>query len=127
MPEDRRHRGGMPLQPAIRITTYVPADHRAAVVAGIHAVIGPRPDRRYDLVAWWSDAWTEQFRPLAGAKPTTGAIGEIAQVPTVRVDVVIPADEPLVERIIAEGIRPHHPWEVPVIIVDAVRVEAGVL
>jgi hypothetical protein len=124
---EARYPAGMPLQPALRIATYVPATHRAAVVAGIHAIMGSRPGQLYDSVTWWSDAWTEQFRPLPGAKPSVGAVGVIAQVATVRVEVVVAADDALVERIIAEGIRPNHPWEVPVIIVDAVRVGAGLV
>lgn len=113
----------MPLLPALRIATYVVGAHRAAVAAAIHAALPVPPGARYDRVCWWSAAWIEQFRPLAGAAPAVGRVGEECRVPTVRLEVVLPADEVLAERVCA-AIRAAHPWEVPVITVEAIRVPA---
>jgi hypothetical protein len=113
----------MPLLPALRIATYVIEEHRAAVAAAIHAAMPVAPGARYDRVCWWSAAWIEQFRPLPGAVPAVGRVGEESRLPTVRLEVVLPPDDALAERVCA-AIRAAHPWEVPVIVVEAIRVPA---
>jgi hypothetical protein len=36
----------------------------------------------------------------------------------VRLEFAIPRDAALLARIVEQGIRPHHPWQVPAIFVD---------
>ena len=109
--------------PLVRLTVYAPAEAADAVLAGIHAVLAPQPGATYDRVAWFSGAWIEQFRPLPGSRPTLGMVGETMRAPSVRIEVLVPPSQ--VDAVIARGIRPHHPWERPVIILDEVRLVDG--
>ena len=108
----------MELLPVYRICVFVPAGHVQRVIDGVCAVddlsIGD-----YAHVAWTSAPGTEQFRPLDGARPTLGARGELTREASVRVEFCIARDEARLRRVIEQGIRPHHPWEVPAIFVDA--------
>ncbi len=107
----------MRLQPVYRITVFVPPADLAALQAGICAV-DPLQAGRYDRAMWVSAPGEEQFRPLPGAQPALGAIGELVRTPTVRLEFAIARDRQLLERIVEHGIRPYHPWEVPAIFVD---------
>ncbi len=100
-----------------RVTTFVHPDHRERLLEGILSVV-PLRWGRYDSVLWWSEPGTEQFRPREGANPSKGAVGELSRLPSVMVEFRIPRDRALLERVVREGIVPHHPWEEPVILVD---------
>lgn len=91
-----------------RVTTFVPPDHLDALLAGIGSQV-PLRYGQYDQAVWWSAVGVEQFRPLPGAKPTFGAVGQVERVPTVRVEFAIPRDVDLLHRIVAKGLRIHHP------------------
>lgn len=104
-----------------RITTFVPPEHLEALLEGIASEV-PLRYGRYDRAAWWSAAGVEQFRPLPGAKPTTGTIGTVERVPTVRVEFAIPRDPAQLERLITKGLRPHHPWQEPAVFVDETEI-----
>ena len=103
--------------PVYRITVFVPADHVQRVIDGVRAVDELRIGD-YAQVAWTSAPGNEQFLPLPGAIPTQGAIGELERAASVRVEFCIPRDEARLQRVIEEGIRPHHPWQVPAIFID---------
>lgn len=60
----------------------------------------------------------EQFRPIPGAKPTVGEIGRTERMPTVRIEFAIPHDPGLLERFLARGFLPIHPWQEPAIFID---------
>ncbi|MFM2091083.1 MAG: hypothetical protein RLZZ127_1572 [Planctomycetota bacterium] len=109
----------MPLLVRTRITVYVPPEAAEAVLAGIHAVARIPVGATYDHGAWFSGAWTEQFRPLPGSHPASGEIGRVNRADSVRIEVLVDPDE--TEAVIARGIRPHHPWDIPVILLDEVR------
>jgi hypothetical protein len=101
-----------------RLTTYVPASHAERLVAAMSAAAPTPAGSRYDRVLWRCTAWQEQFRPLPGSQASAGEIGKIADLPSVRIEICLPHDRDLLARVIAEAIRPNHPWESPVIQVD---------
>lgn len=107
----------MRLQPVYRVSVWVPPGHAQRVLDGIAAVDDLRVGD-YDRVAWIAATGVEQFRPLAGARPSQGRIGETERGDSVCVQVCIPRDAGRLRRLVDEGIRPHHPWEVPAIFVD---------
>jgi hypothetical protein len=109
----------MELLPVYRICVFVPPVHVQRVIDGVCAVDDLRIGD-YAHVAWTSAAGTEQFLPLDGALPTLGAAGELVRADSVRLEFCVARDEAHLRRVIDEGIRPHHPWEVPAIFVDAV-------
>ncbi len=107
----------MHLRPVYRITVFVPPAQLQALREGILAV-EPLGDERYDQVMWYAAPGIEQFRPLAGAVPTQGVLGETSRLPSVRLEFVIPRDPARLARVLREGVRAHHPWESPAIFVD---------
>lgn len=107
----------MRLVPVYRVTVFVPPAHLEALQHGICAVDSLQQGD-YGHGMWISAPGMEQFRPLAGAQPTQGRIGELERAETVRLELCIPRDPARLQRLIEQGIRPHHPWEVPAIFVD---------
>lgn len=107
----------MKLQPVYRVSVFVPPEHVQQVVDAVCAVDHLRI-AGYEHVLWTSAPGTEQFRPMSGATPTQGAIGELICAPTVRVEFCIERDPERLRCVIEHGIRPSHPWEVPAIFVD---------
>jgi hypothetical protein len=107
----------MRLLPVYRVTVFVPVEHVQGLVDGVRTIDDLRIDDYAD-VAWLSAPGLEQFRPLAGATPTLGEIGELVRAPSVRVEFCIPRDADRLARLIESGIRAHHPWDAPAIFVD---------
>jgi len=107
----------MVLRPIYRITTFVPPAHLETLLDGITRVV-PLKIGNYDRVAWVSTGVTERFRPLPGSNPTAGKQGELEQVEPVRLEFTIPRDPALLERLLTEGLLPHHPWEEPAVFID---------
>lgn len=107
----------MELIKTYRITVFVPPDHLEALKAGICSV-DPLDVGTYDHVMWSVPGGNEQFRPVSGANPTVGEIGELSVVDTVRLEICIPRDPQRLKELIEKGIFPHHPWEVPAVFVD---------
>jgi len=112
----------MHLQPVYRITVYVPPTHLEDVLAAAEEA-APMRLGRYESVAHWSAEGTERFRPMAGADPTIGTPGVESRVPTVLLEVVIPRDDELLERVL-QAVVATHPWEEPAIFVDESRTHA---
>lgn len=107
-------------QALYRVCVQVPLDAVEAVLAGALEV-DERAAGGYADGAWISASGQEQFRPLAGARPALGQAGERVRVASVRLEFLLPRDEARLQRFIDGGIRPHHPWEAPVILVEEVR------
>ncbi len=107
----------MNVMPVYRISVFVPAEYAQRLIDGICAVDDLRCGN-YDRVLWTSAIGTEQFRPLAGAHPALGKVGEVTQVSCVRIELCIARDETRLRRVIEQGIRAHHPWQTPAIFVD---------
>ncbi len=51
-----------------------------------------------------------QFRPLSGANPTIGAVGELEHVPENRVEVTFPR---VIRPLVVSALRSAHPYEEP--------------
>jgi len=107
----------MVLKPVYRITTFVPLDRLETLLTGITSVV-PLQYGRYDQAAWWSAEGVEQFRPLPGSNPSSGAQGQISRVASVRVEFIIPRDPLLLDKVLTLGLIPNHPWEEPAVFVD---------
>ncbi|WP_066097315.1 hypothetical protein [Xanthomonas massiliensis] len=107
----------MQLVPVYRITVFVPPAHLDALKRGICAV-DPLGAGAYDQVMWIQVPGEEQFRPLPGAHPTLGNVGQLERASSVRLEFAIPRDPERLRRVIEQGIHPHHPWEVPAVFVD---------
>lgn len=107
----------MTLRPVYRVTVFVPPAHLEALKAGLCAV-QPLELGGYAEVLWTAAPGEEQFRPLAGARPAQGEVGELVRLPSVRLEFSLPREPDRLARVIDQGIRPYHPWEVPAIFVD---------
>jgi hypothetical protein len=114
----------MNLRKIYRVTTFVPPEHLEALLAGIGSEV-PLRYGQYDQSAWWSAVGVEQFRPLPGAKPTSGKVGTVERVPTVRVEFAIARDPIRLAQLIAKGLRPNHPWQEPAVFIDETEIEVS--
>lgn len=115
------------LLPVYRVTVFVPPYALEALIDGVCAVDDLRVGRdaddgdhtdRYDRALWISAPGREQFRPLPGSDPADGRTCAVARGDTVRIEFCVDRDAARLQRVIDDGIRPHHPWEVPAIFVD---------
>ena len=91
-----------------KLTVYTPADGAAPVRAAI-AEAGAGRIGAYDFASF-SSAGKGRFRPLEGAEPTIGTVGEIETVDEVRIEVVL--DRTLRSRVVAAMLAAH-PYEEP--------------
>lgn len=107
----------MVLTQVYRITTFVPPDRLEALLTGIGSVVALQYGK-YDHAAWWSAEGVEQYRPLPGSNPTSGAQGQVSRVPSVRLEFIIPRDPLLLDKVVGLGLVPNHPWEEPAVFVD---------
>ena len=103
---------------AYRVTTFVPPEALESVLEAIEREAEPLRFGSYEGWAWWSAPGIEQFRPLGGADPTVGKVGEIERVPSVRLEFALPREPEVLERVLERGLIPAHPWEEPVVFVD---------
>ncbi len=97
-----------PDEPLGKLVAYVPApDAQRLIDALADAGAGAVGD--YDRCAWTSEG-TGTFRPLGGAHPALGQIGEIEQVAETRIEMVVPAKR---RRAVVAALRATHPYEEP--------------
>lgn len=102
-----------PLSPAAgealdKLVVYVPvADTGRLLDALADAGAGQVGD--YDRCAW-STTGTGTFRPLPGADPAVGSVGEVAEVPESRLEVVLPRDR---RARVLRAMLDAHPYEEP--------------
>ncbi|MTE16139.1 Nif3-like dinuclear metal center hexameric protein [Nocardia aurantiaca] len=98
-----------PLTALDKWVVAVPVTHRDEVLDALFAagagVIGNYSD------AAWTVAGTGQFRPLEGANPALGAVGELHEVTEDRLEVVAP---PSRRAALLAALRAAHPYEEPV-------------
>lgn len=102
-----------------KLTTYVPKD-AAAVVRAALAEAGAGAIGDYDFASFTSSG-QGRFRPLEGADPTIGAVGEIAEVEELRVEVVLPRGR---RQAVVAALRAAHPYEEPAY--DVIEVVGGI-
>jgi dinuclear metal center YbgI/SA1388 family protein len=106
--QDTRPLKALPQDPMDKIVVYVPIDDTQKLIDAL-AAAGAGEVGDYDRAAWTSSGETT-FRPLDGAKPTIGKIGEIEVVPESRVEMVLPRHR---RRAIVEALKAVHPYEEP--------------
>jgi dinuclear metal center YbgI/SA1388 family protein len=91
-----------------KLVVFAPlADTERLVDALAEAGAGRLGD--YDRCAWTTQG-SGTFRPLAGANPTVGAIGEIEQVAETRIEMVVPHR---LRADVVAALRAAHPYEEP--------------
>ena len=90
------------------LVVFVPRDHTDAVLAAVFAA-GAGALGNYCECAFVTDG-TGQFRPLTGADPAIGTIGELEHVAEQRIDVVLPRAQ---RAAVVEAMRVAHPYEEP--------------
>jgi dinuclear metal center YbgI/SA1388 family protein len=91
-----------------KLVVFVPhADVRAVVDALARAGAGRLGD--YDHCSWTTQG-EGTFRPLDGAHPALGSIGELARVPETRIEMVVPR---AVRADVVAALRAAHPYEEP--------------
>ena len=87
---------------------YVPAEARDALIAAL-AAAGAGRIGDYEECAY-ATSGTGQFRPLPGANPSTGTVGELTQVAEDRVEMVAPTG---LRAQLTAALRAAHPYEEP--------------
>jgi dinuclear metal center YbgI/SA1388 family protein len=92
-----------------KLTIYVPADAAAPVRAAI-AEAGAGRIGNYDFASFTSPG-QGRFRPLKGADPTVGTVGELETVDEVRLEVVL---DRALRGVVVGAMLDAHPYEEPV-------------
>jgi hypothetical protein len=98
----------------VRLELYVPADHLATIVDALHRAGAGRVGM-YDHTFAVTEV-TGHWRPLDGAAPYQGQIGQLSAEPELKVEMRCP------QSLAAEAVRAAraaHPYEEPVIDVIA--------
>ena len=103
------------LTAAYVVAFNVPTESAARVLQSITDSY-PLPYGSYDRVAFRSATGVEQFRPLKGSK--AGEQAQISEVPTTRITFAIPQNADTLKKVVA-AIRATHPYEEPVIQIEA--------
>ncbi|MDI5933860.1 YqfO family protein [Halomonas kalidii] len=91
-----------------KLAFYVPLDDAEAVKAAVFAT-GAGRIGDYEACCFQT-AGTGQFRPLAGADPHIGRVGDLARVEELKVELV--CDDALIREAVA-ALRAAHPYEEP--------------
>lgn len=92
----------------LKLTFFVPEDHAEAVKQAVFdAGAGRIGD--YEHCAWQC-AGTGQFRPMQGANPFLGNVGDLETVTELRVEMV--CDDQYIQAVIA-ALKNAHPYEEP--------------
>ncbi|MEJ2854868.1 MULTISPECIES: Nif3-like dinuclear metal center hexameric protein [unclassified Saccharothrix] len=88
------------------LATYVPLPDAAKVLDALHAA-GAGSIGDYRDTAWTVDG-VGQFRPVEGANPAIGSVGELERLPETRIEIVL--DRRLRAEVI-KALRAAHPYE----------------
>ena len=102
-----------PLQPLAadpldKLVVFVPVADAERVLDAV-AAEGAGAIGDYDRCAWTTTG-EGTFRPLPGASPTVGAVGEVARVPETRLEVVLPRAR---RAAVVRAMLAAHPYEEP--------------
>ncbi|TQK71752.1 dinuclear metal center YbgI/SA1388 family protein [Nocardioides sp. SLBN-35] len=98
-----------PSEPLDKLTVFVPADAAAPVRAAV-AEAGAGRIGDYDFASFTSAPGEGRFRPLDGANPMIGTVGELETVEEVRIEVVLPRDR---RADVVRAMLGAHPYEEP--------------
>ncbi|WP_408895858.1 Nif3-like dinuclear metal center hexameric protein [Nocardioides sp. R1-1] len=96
-------------EPLDKLTVFVPADAAAPVRAAV-AEAGAGQIGDYDYASFTSAPGEGRFRPLDGASPMIGAVGELTTVEEVRIEVVVPRGR---REAVVRAMLGAHPYEEP--------------
>lgn len=91
-----------------KIVTYVPESHLEAVKNAMFEA-GAGHFGHYSHCSW-ETLGRGQFKPLAGANPTVGELGQVTQVSEWKVEMIVPENK-LME--VVHAYKQAHPYEVP--------------
>jgi hypothetical protein len=91
-----------------KLVVFVPAEALDAVRDAVFEA-GAGRIGEYERCSWYAEG-TGTFRPLPGAKPTVGAIGEEERVPELRLETVFPEER---HADVIAALRSAHPYEEP--------------
>lgn len=91
-----------------KLVVFVPLDRADGLVDAL-AAAGAGRLGDYERCVWTGEG-EGSFRPLTGARPAIGRVGEIERVGEARVEMVVP--RPVRDEVVA-ALRAHHPYEEP--------------
>jgi dinuclear metal center YbgI/SA1388 family protein len=91
-----------------KLVVFVPAEQAAQLIDALSDA-GAGAIGAYDRCAWVTDG-EGTFRPLPGATPTLGRVGEIETVREIRVEMVVPR---ACRGAVVAALRAAHPYEEP--------------
>ena len=97
-----------PVEPRDQVVVFVPADAAEAVWDAM-AAAGAGAIGDYDSCSWSTEG-AGRFRPLDGANPTLGRVGEVEDVAETRVEMVLPRRR---REAVRAALVAAHPYEEP--------------
>ena len=97
-----------PVEPVLKLTTYVPAGEAESVRSAL-AAAGAGAIGDYDSASF-SSPGEGRFRPLTGARPHIGSVGDFAVVDEVRIEAVLQAES---RAGVVAALLAAHPYETP--------------
>ncbi|MFP5218947.1 MAG: Nif3-like dinuclear metal center hexameric protein [Actinomycetes bacterium] len=105
---DTRPLQPQPDDPLDKLVVFVPEDDADRLLDAL-ADAGAGTIGDYDRCAWWTSG-TGTFRPLEGANPTLGRVGEVETVAERRLEVVLPRRS---RQAVLRAMLAAHPYEEP--------------
>ena len=91
-----------------KLVVFVPEDALDAVRNAVFAA-GAGRIGDYERCSWYTEG-TGTFRPLRGASPSVGEVGQEERVPELRLETVFPAER---RDAVVAALREAHPYEEP--------------
>jgi dinuclear metal center YbgI/SA1388 family protein len=106
--QDMRPLQPRPADPTDKLVVFVPQDDADRLLDALSAA-GAGTIGDYERCAWTTTG-TGTFRPLQGANPTLGSVGEVEQVSEARLEVVLPRAS---RTTVLRALLAVHPYEEP--------------
>ncbi len=106
--QDTRPLNPMPDDPVDKLVVFVPHEQADALL-DVLAAAGAGHIGNYDRAAWTSTG-EGTFRPLDGANPAIGSVGEVERVAETRLEMILPRHK---RRTVVEALKAAHPYEEP--------------
>lgn len=91
-----------------KLVVFVPPDALDPVRDALFAA-GAGRIGNYERCSWYAEG-TGTFRPLPGADPAVGEVGEEERVPELRLETVFPEER---QEAVVTALRAAHPYEEP--------------
>ncbi len=91
-----------------KLVVFVPPESLDAVRDALFAA-GAGRIGEYERCSWYTEG-TGTFRPLLGANPAVGEVGDEERVPELRLETVFPSSR---RDHVVEALRQSHPYEEP--------------